>query len=208
MMQGIKIVGMIGTLAVMIAGCNVTEQSLQPIPGEPEAAADAAPPGGFDPFPAAPGAAPGTAPGTATGPQAPAAAPQNPGQTQAALPSGQVRGQIRFMPVIGAPVNAVTPLSRQLAVEARNRGLAILSASDPGGDHVLKGYFSADNFNGQTTVFYVWDILDPAGTRLTRIQGQEVFPGGSGDPWASVPADVMERIATRTMADYTAWRGL
>lgn len=203
-MQRIKIVGIVGTLAVMIAGCNVTEQSLQPIPGEQQAAADVAPPGGFDPFPAAPGAAPAT--------QSPALAPQSPGQTQAqtqaALPAGQVRGQIRFMPVIGAPVNAVTPLSRQLAVEARNRGLAILSASDPGGDHVLKGYFSADNFNGQTTVFYVWDILDPAGARLNRIQGQEVFPGGSGDPWASVPANVMERIATRTMADYTAWRGI
>lgn len=202
-MQRIKIVGMIGTLAVMMAGCNVTEQSLQPIPGEQQTATDAAPPGGFDPF----ATAPGTAPGIATNPQAPAAAPQGPAQTQAALPAGQVRGQIRFMPVIGAPVNAVTPLSRQLAVEARNRGLAILSASDPGGDHVLKGYFSADNFNGQTTVFYVWDILDPAGTRLNRIQGQEVFPGSNGDPWASVPADVMERIATRTMADYTAWRG-
>jgi len=201
-MQRIKIVGMVGTLAVMMAGCNVTEQSLQPIPGEQQAATDTAPPGGFDPFTTAPG----TAPGIATSPQS--AAPQSPAQTQAALPAGQVRGQIRFMPVIGAPVNAVTPLSRQLAVEARNRGLAILSASDPGGDHVLKGYFSADNFNGQTTVFYVWDILDPAGTRLTRIQGQEDFPGGSGDPWASVPADVMERIATRTMADYTAWRGL
>ena len=124
------------------------------------------------------------------------------------LPAGQVRGQIRFMPVIGAPVNAVTPLSRQLAVEARNRGLAILSASDPGGDHVLKGYFSADSFEGQTTVYYVWDILDPAGNRLTRVQGQESFPGGTDDPWASVPADVMERIASRTLADYAAWRGL
>lgn len=207
-MQRIKIIGMVGTLAVMMAGCNVTEQSLQPIPGEQQAATDAAPPGGFDPF----ATAPGTAPGIATSPQAPAATPGSPAQTQAqtqaALPAGQVRGQIRFMPVIGAPVNAVTPLSRQLAVEARTRGLAILSASDPGGDHVLKGYFSADNFSGQTTVFYVWDILDPAGTRLTRIQGQEVFPGGSGDPWASVPANVMERIASRTMADYTAWRGL
>ncbi|MBU4527230.1 MAG: hypothetical protein KUA43_18885 [Hoeflea sp.] len=127
---------------------------------------------------------------------------------QAALPAGQVRGRIRFMPVIGAPVNAVTPLSRQLAVEARNRGFAILSASDPGGEHVLKGYFSADNFGGQTTVFYVWDVLDPAGNRLHRIQGQEATAGGAGDPWASIPADVMERIAARSIADYAAWRGL
>jgi len=208
-MQRIKIVGIAGALAVMIAGCNSTE-TLQPIPGDQQPATDTMTPGEVDPFAGnANPAAPGTQlPGTqAPGAQAPGTQP-NTSQTQAALPAGQVRGQIRFMPVIGAPVNAVTPLSRRLAVEARNRGLAILSASDPGGDHVLKGYFSADNFDGQTTVFYVWDILDPAGNRLSRIQGQEVFPGGSGDPWASVPADVMERIASRTLADYAAWRGL
>ena len=160
--------------------------------------------GGFDPF-----AGVGN---PVAGPQTPEtsspAARTSPAQAQAALPAGQVRGQIRFMPVIGAPVNAVTPLSRQLAVEARNRGLAILSSSDSGGDHVLKGYFSADTFDGKTTVYYVWDILDPAGNRMTRVQGQETFAGGSGDPWASVPADVMQRIAARTLTDYVAWRGL
>ncbi|PHR22715.1 MAG: hypothetical protein COA37_10975 [Hoeflea sp.] len=202
MMQRIKMIGLLGALAMALAGCTSTEQTLQPIPGDqsaPAGNAGSVPLGATDPFP--PSASPAGAP-QAT-PQQP-----SPAQAQAALPAGQVRGQIRFMPVIGAPVNAVTPLSRQLAVEARNRGLAILSASDPGGDHVLKGYFSADNFDGQTTVYYVWDILDPAGTRLTRVQGQETFAGAPGNPWASVPADVMQRIATRTLSDYVAWRGL
>lgn len=206
MMQGIKIIGGICALVVLIAGCNSTEQTLQPIPENQPASSpqtdNAAP---VEAFPGAQGQTggaptPGAFPGAAT----PAAAA--PGQ--ASLPSGQVRGQIRFMPVIGAPVNAVTPLSRQLAVEARNRGLAILSASDPGGEHVLKGYFSADSFEGQTTVFYVWDVLDPAGNRIHRIQGQETTAGGAGDPWATVPANVMERIAARSIAEYAAWRGL
>ncbi|SOE14237.1 hypothetical protein SAMN05877838_0980 [Hoeflea halophila] len=206
-MQRIGIIGMTGALALALAGCNSTEQTLQPIPGDQSASGEnaaAVPPGGVDPF--SPAANPGAT--SPANPAQPNPAQTNPAQTQALLPAGQMRGQIRFMPVIGAPVNAVTPLSRQLAAEARNRGLAILSASDPGGDHVLKGYFSADNFDGQTTIYYVWDILDPAGTRLTRIQGQETFAGGSGDPWASVPANVMEQIATRTLSDYVAWRGL
>tara|TARA_R110002020_G_scaffold122787_3_gene278647 strand:- start:4590 stop:5225 length:636 start_codon:yes stop_codon:yes gene_type:complete len=211
MMHGIKIIGVVCALALLIAGCNSTEQNLQPIPGEQSSAGpntdnttpvDAFP-GAEEPFGAAPVA----------GAQAPAAfpaatSPAAAAPTQAALPSGQARGRIRFMPVIGAPVNAVTPLSRQLAVEARNRGLAILSASDTGGEHVLKGYFSADSFDGQTTVFYVWDVLDAAGNRLHRIQGQESVAGGPGDPWATVPADLMERIAARSIADYAAWRGL
>jgi hypothetical protein len=207
MMQRIKMIGILGALAMAIAGCNSTEQTLQPIVGDQQAStgnAGTAPSGGIDPFAAT--ASP------VTGQQPPGAPPPgaqtSPAQSQTSLPAGQVRGQIRFMPVIGAPVNAVTPLSRQLAVEARNRGLAILSAADSGGDHVLKGYFSADNFDGKTTVYYVWDILDSAGNRMTRVQGQETFAGGSGDPWASVPADVMERIAARTLSDYVAWRGL
>ncbi|WP_324288964.1 hypothetical protein [Hoeflea ulvae] len=199
MIKTIKIMGALCALVIVVAGCNSTEQTLQPIPGDQQAAAantDAPSSAGTEVFPAGQGTAPGAPTPGATA-----------GQTVSA-PAGQLRGRIRFTPVIGAPVNAVTPLSRQLAVEARNRGLAILSASDTGGDHVLKGYFSADNFNGQTTVFYVWDVLDTAGARLHRIQGQESFPGGAGDPRASVPADVMERIAARSIADYVSWRGL
>jgi len=199
-MQGIKIIGATCVLAMLIAGCNSTEQTLQPIPGESASLTNTDNTAPVDAFPGAQPQAPGTSPGIA--------APGSATSTQASLPDGQVRGRIRFTPVIGAPVNAVTPLSRQLAVEARNRGLAILSASDPGGEHVLKGYFSADNFGGQATVFYVWDVLDPAGNRLHRIQGQEATAGGSGDPWASISAEVMERIATNSIANYAAWRGL
>ncbi|MDF1609684.1 hypothetical protein PZ897_15970 [Hoeflea sp. YIM 152468] len=206
-MPRIKIIGIIGATALGLAGCNSTEQTLQPIPGDAAPSAltsDSQTPVGIDPVPGA-DTAPFGQPATGQPAAGTAAAPA---QNNATLPAGQVRGQIRFMPVIGAPVNAVTPLSRQLAAEARNRGLSILSASDPGGDHVLKGYFSADSFDGTTTVYYVWDILDATGNRLNRIQGQEQFPGSSGDPWASVPAEVMERIAARSLADYAAWRGL
>lgn len=204
-MQAIRIIGALGLAAIALTGCNSTEQTLQPIPGDTatsadQSSADAAQPGLVPVQVTDP---PATAsPNAAAGAASPASATRTP------LPAGQVRGRIRFTPVIGAPVNAVTPLSRQLATQARNRGLAILSAADTGGDHVLKGYFSAENFDGRTTVFYVWDILDPAGARLHRIQGQDSFSGGAGDPWAAVPAEVMERIATRSIDDYANWRGL
>lgn len=208
MRQGIKIIGILGLVALVAAGCNSTD-TLAPIPGDGVPVNDQS----STPVFGDPGQFPDAAPAASAFPaqptaQSPAPSPATTSPALASLPAGQVRGQIRFMPVIGAPVNAVTPLSRQLAVEARNRGLAILSASDPGGNHVLKGYFSAETFNGQTTVFYVWDVLDPSGARLHRIQGQETFPGNAGDPWASVPANVMERIATRSIDEYATWRGL
>ena len=113
---------------------------------------------------------------------------------------------LRFLPIIGAPVQAVTPLSRQLGAEARARGLTIKSASDASSEHILKGYFSAFADSGNVTITYVWDILDASGGRLHRIQGQEIVPSGAQDPWAAVPASVMQQIATKSMAEYVSWR--
>lgn len=132
---------------------------------------------------------------------------QAPAAQQASLPAAaQATGSIRFLPIIGAPVQAVTPLSRQLGAEARARGLTIKSASDASSEHILKGYFSAFSDSGNVTITYVWDILDASGGRLHRIQGQEVVPSGAQDPWAAVPASVMQQIATKSMAEYVSWR--
>lgn len=116
-------------------------------------------------------------------------------------------GTIRFLPIIGAPVEAVTPLSKRLGAEARSSGLTIRSASDNSTEYILKGYFSAMNDSGKTTVVYVWDVLDGGGSRLHRIQGQESVPGTAADPWTVVPARTMEDIARRTIRDYLEWRG-
>ncbi|MCO6185470.1 hypothetical protein [Rhizobium sp. L1K21] len=124
-------------------------------------------------------------------------------------PAGQaatVSGSIRFLPVIGAPIEAVTPLSQQLGTAARARGLTLKSSSDNSADHMLKGYFSAFADGGMTTIVYVWDILDGAGTRLHRIQGQEKVSGTSADNWSIVPATTMQKIANETISAYIAWR--
>jgi len=114
---------------------------------------------------------------------------------------------IRFLPIIGAPVEAVTPLSKRLGTEARSNGLTIRSASDTSTKYILKGYFSAMPDNGKTTVVYVWDVLDGSGARLHRIQGQETVGGTAADPWAAVPAHTMEGIAHKTIREYLDWRG-
>lgn len=115
-------------------------------------------------------------------------------------------GSIRFLPIIGAPIAAVTPLSRELANSAAARGLAIKPSSDTSTDNMLKGYFSAFDDGGGTTIVYVWDVLDGSGSRLTRIQGQEKLPGKSSDPWANVQPDTMRKIADDTISKYIAWK--
>ncbi|MGV8938879.1 MAG: hypothetical protein ACOH2J_17305 [Allorhizobium sp.] len=140
-------------------------------------------------------------------------APQGQAQTQAPSPTQVATvppagggNAIRFLPIIGAPIQAVTPLSRQLGQEARARGLTIKGANDPASGHILKGYFSAFGDSGTVTVVYVWDVLDASGGRLHRIQGQEAVRSSAGDPWTAVPASVMQQIATKTIAEYLAWQ--
>jgi hypothetical protein len=117
-----------------------------------------------------------------------------------------VKGAIRFMPIIGAPIAAVTPLSRELGTSARGNGLTIKGSNDQNAEHVLKGYLSAFSDGQKVTVIYVWDVLDNAGARLHRIQGQEVVPSKGDDPWSSVPPEVMQSIGSATIASYMKWR--
>lgn len=120
--------------------------------------------------------------------------------------SAATKGTIRFLPIIGAPVQAVTPLSKELGASARSNGLTIKASSDQTAEHVLKGYLSAFQDGKSVTVVYVWDVLDNAGARLHRIQGQESVPSKQSDAWSSVPPELMQEIGNATIADYMKWR--
>jgi hypothetical protein len=116
--------------------------------------------------------------------------------------------RMRFAPIIGAPVDKVTPLSRRLNARARAGNVEIVASNDPNATHVLKGYFSVLGEGQATTVVYVFDILDTSGNRLHRIQGQEVAAGSNAaDPWGAVPATLMEAIADKAMTEFMAWTG-
>lgn len=127
---------------------------------------------------------------------------------QASLPPTAAAGgnSVRFLPIIGAPVEAVTPLSRQLGADARSLGLTIKSSSDSSAAYILKGYLSAFEDGPQISVTYVWDVLDSNGNRVHRIQGSESAPLKRGDPWSAVPPTVMQKIATKTMSEFNSWR--
>lgn len=129
---------------------------------------------------------------------------EKPAQSAAIAPNAEA-GTIRFLPIIGAPVAAVTSLSKQLGADARANGLTIKSSSDPNSKHILKGYFSALTDNGKTTVIYIWDVLDGSGNRLHRIQGQDSVNGTSPDPWSIVPPQTMQSIATKSIDAYLSW---
>ncbi|URK87315.1 hypothetical protein LP421_27750 [Rhizobium sp. RCAM05350] len=129
-----------------------------------------------------------------------------PPQKAAAIAPAAAAGTIRFLPIIGAPVEVITPLSKQLGNEARSHGLTIKAVSDTSSQHILKGYFSALNDGGKTTVVYVWDVLDGTGNRLHRIQGQDTVNATAANLWSVVPPQTMQAIATKTINEYLSWR--
>lgn len=166
-------------LAALLAACNSTDPSLGVEGANNQQAA---------------------VPATPASPQT--AAPAAP---QTAAVAGAVR--MRFAPIIGAPVEKVTPLSRRFSARAKEQGVAIVASTDLTATHVIKGYFSVLGEGANTTVIYVFDILDPSGNRLHRIQGQESVTGSNAaDPWAAVPATTLESIADKAMAEFAVWQ--
>ncbi|MCR4265764.1 hypothetical protein [Nitratireductor sp. ZSWI3] len=149
----------------------------------------------------------GLAGATAEQPLTPPAAALAPGQdaiaapAQAAITTGE---RVQFAPVIGATAEAVPALSRRLEARARQAGIPIVQQT-ASASILMKGYFSAIADGGKTTIIYVWDVLDPSGNRLHRIQGQQAAPGGNGDGWSSVTPATMEAVADTTISQLAAW---
>lgn len=208
-------------LPLLAAGCTksgVDPSDLAPLTSEQARSVPPPPPGTDvrvpdqpavtavqpDPGQSVPGrpAAPAAVPPVAPAPQAP------PPVTQAAAPAPQVAAirtpaRIEFAPVVGADSAKLQPLSARLAARAAQRGITLVNT---GGTHVLKGYFSAFTDNRETVVIYVWDVLDAAGNRVNRIQGQQKVPAGQGPGgWSAVTPAIMEAIADRTIDDLAVW---
>lgn len=134
--------------------------------------------------------------------QPPAATASQPPATLAAI---NTNARVQFAPVVGASGEASTPLAARLSTRASARGITLVGAGESSATHVMKGYFSAFSDDGQTTVIYVWDVMDPAGTRVHRIQGQASAPSRGGEGWPSVDPSTMETIADRTVDDLATW---
>lgn len=151
-----------------------------------------------------------TLPATSTaGAPATTAAPVTSAQSAAILS----KTRLQIAPIVGASVEAATPLTAELQTRARQRGITLAGSADQTVTHVLKGYFSTMSEGVDTTVIYVWDVYDPAGNRLHRINGQQKAPSvnsgasAGGDSWKGVSPATMQTIADQTIDQFAAWLG-
>lgn len=175
-------------LTVLTAACTSTESTLDP-------AAINAPPA---PLPDADAAAPTQNDAAATAASGTALPPG--GQ----LASTGQSARVQIAPIIGAPIQAIGPLSDRLAAQAPTRRFSIVGAGDQSATHVLKGFFSTSPEGRDTIVYYVWDVVDRDGNRVHRFSGQEKV-AGTTDGWAAVTDATMQAIADRTADGFALW---
>ncbi|PAP98093.1 MAG: hypothetical protein E5Y88_24200 [Mesorhizobium sp.] len=118
------------------------------------------------------------------------------------------RTRLQVAPIVGASVEAATPLTAELQTRAKQRGIILAGSAGQTPTHVLKGYFSTMSEGKDTTVIYVWDVYDPAGNRLHRINGQQKAPSvNGGEGWAAVAPETMQAIADQTIDQFATWLG-
>ena len=126
------------------------------------------------------------------------------GATQSASLGGAVP-PVAFLPVTGAPQSAVTSLANSMRIAAKSESVPVVVSIEQGARYQVKGYFSALNDGSGTILVYVWDVLDANGARVHRISGQERAGATSGDPWAAITPDVLNRVAGITMDGLKTW---
>lgn len=195
--------------ALALAACTNARDVLEPSAIAPQSTQSVAGAGTTPPATPAPPAT-GASPATAA---QPAATAQSTAQAAPAVPSAKsasaiARTRLQVAPIVGASVEAATPLTAELQTRAKQRGITLAGSTDQAATHVLKGYFSTMSEGKDTTVIYVWDVYDPSGNRLHRINGQQKAPSANGaEGWAAVAPSTMQAIADQTIDQFAAWLG-
>ncbi|AZO74219.1 MULTISPECIES: hypothetical protein [unclassified Mesorhizobium] len=185
--------------ALALAACTNAKDVLDPSAVKPPADSAQA-------LPATQGTSATTSP-TTTSP-APAATAAASASATPAQTAALAKTRLQVAPIVGASVEAAAPLTAELQARARQRGVTLVGSTDQTATHVLKGYFSTMTEGKDTTVIYVWDVYDPSGNRLHRINGQQKAPSvGSAEGWSSVAPATMQAIADQTIDQFTAWLG-
>jgi hypothetical protein len=118
--------------------------------------------------------------------------------------------KISIAPVVGAPDAVSKQLAAQLTSAVEKQRISVTKSSVDKADYTLRGYMVAAKEKSGIKLSYIWDLTDGTGTRVNRIQREEVVPGGdSRDPWASVTPQVIQTISDKTAGELsTALAGL
>lgn len=125
-----------------------------------------------------------------------------PAEAQKTAPVSSSR--VALAPIMGAPEAVSKQVGGQLSSSLERQRVAVASANDKA-DYTLRGYMVATRERAGTKVAYIFDLTDPAGKRVNRIQGEEIAQGGDArDPWSAISSEVSQRITEKTASSLSA----
>ena len=133
-------------------------------------------------------------------------APGEPQAVASPAPTVQAQPRVAIAPVIGAPDAVARQFSTQLSDAVEKQRIAVAKAPIDKADYTLRGYVVAARERTGIKVSYIWDVTDPAGTRVNRITGEElVGTPDARDPWSAVTPKIVQAIAGKTAASLGVW---
>lgn len=116
-------------------------------------------------------------------------------------------GALAFDRIEGPPPQSFDRLVTQLSSAADARKVDVVSRQQDA-PYRVKGYLSAHQQGGKTSVAYVWDIYGRDRERVARVSGEETVSAAKGaDPWAACDDACLAKIAESTMAGLSAALG-
>lgn len=126
-------------------------------------------------------------------------------------PSVIQRPALVVTPVIGAPGDGVTSLTRAMALALKGRGVALAQEPDDDALLVMGSVVIRDHDPGSQFVEVIWELLSPDGTRLGIVSQENTIDAGALDgAWgpiapviAAAGADGVIDLIDRTSAPYT-----
>jgi len=112
--------------------------------------------------------------------------------------------KVSVAPIIGAPENVTSQLTKALIVAGKDRNLTLIPGTS-GESYILRGYLLAAPERRGSKISYIWDVTDAKGTRVARVSGEETVSKGSpSNPWSGVDATVIRSIAAKTTSQLAA----
>ena len=110
---------------------------------------------------------------------------------------GRIPPPIAIISMNGVPPDKAGVLADALAEAAGERDVAIVQGNFSDG-YQLAGNFQAVNEGGGVRIIYSWSLTGNTGGELHRVNGQELVPAVSADPWGGVNDVIIKRIASVT----------
>jgi len=108
-------------------------------------------------------------------------------------------------PIVGAPDKVGKELTQAMISAGQDRNLKIVpGTSSSDGGYALRGYLLATPDRRGSKISYIWDVNDSAGTRVTRVTGEQTVSRKGSNPWSGVDSSVIRSIAAKSASQLAA----